>query len=74
MTLCHAVSQHQEPLDGSDRRRSVLQLSGALGNVTVLLKGEQDLISDGRRGERHADGGQRGALLPVSGGLYGGVM
>ncbi|XP_059896539.1 ATP-dependent (S)-NAD(P)H-hydrate dehydratase isoform X2 [Gadus macrocephalus] len=40
---------HQEPLDGSDRRRSVLQLSGALGNVTVLLKGEQDLISDGRR-------------------------
>uniref|UniRef100_A0A3P9HLU4 ATP-dependent (S)-NAD(P)H-hydrate dehydratase n=1 Tax=Oryzias latipes TaxID=8090 RepID=A0A3P9HLU4_ORYLA len=29
--------------------RSVLQLSTAMGNVTVVLKGEQDLISDGSK-------------------------
>uniref|UniRef100_A0A3B3BRP2 ATP-dependent (S)-NAD(P)H-hydrate dehydratase n=1 Tax=Oryzias melastigma TaxID=30732 RepID=A0A3B3BRP2_ORYME len=40
---------HHEPMNASDRQRSVLQLSGAMGNVTVVLKGEQDLISDGSK-------------------------
>uniref|UniRef100_A0A8D1VQ21 ATP-dependent (S)-NAD(P)H-hydrate dehydratase n=1 Tax=Sus scrofa TaxID=9823 RepID=A0A8D1VQ21_PIG len=36
-----------DPLDGRDRRGAVLRLSQALGNVTVVQKGEQDVISDG---------------------------
>ncbi|XP_038145605.1 ATP-dependent (S)-NAD(P)H-hydrate dehydratase isoform X2 [Cyprinodon tularosa] len=40
---------HHEPLNSSDHRRSVMQLSGALGNLTLVLKGEQDLISDGSK-------------------------
>ncbi|XP_020920752.1 ATP-dependent (S)-NAD(P)H-hydrate dehydratase isoform X1 [Sus scrofa] len=39
-----------DPLDGRDRRGAVLRLSQALGNVTVVQKGEQDVISDGTQG------------------------
>ncbi|XP_036687118.1 ATP-dependent (S)-NAD(P)H-hydrate dehydratase isoform X1 [Balaenoptera musculus] len=38
-----------DPLDGRDRCRAVLSLSRALGNVTVVQKGEQDVISDGEQ-------------------------
>ncbi|KAL3056406.1 hypothetical protein OYC64_018986 [Pagothenia borchgrevinki] len=38
---------HHEPMDISDRQRSVSQLSVAMGNITMVLKGEQDLITDG---------------------------
>lgn len=38
------------PLDGGDRHGAVLRLSQALGNVTVVQKGEQDMISDGEQG------------------------
>lgn len=38
-------------MDSSDRRGAVLRLSQALGNVTVVQKGEQDVISDGEQGE-----------------------
>ncbi|XP_055399001.1 ATP-dependent (S)-NAD(P)H-hydrate dehydratase isoform X3 [Bubalus kerabau] len=37
------------PLDGGDRHGAVLRLSQALGNVTVVQKGEQDMISDGEQ-------------------------
>ncbi|XP_048197047.1 ATP-dependent (S)-NAD(P)H-hydrate dehydratase isoform X2 [Perognathus longimembris pacificus] len=37
------------PADDTDRRGSVLRLSQALGNVTVVQKGEQDLISNGQQ-------------------------
>lgn len=40
---------HHESLDSSDHQRSVMQLSAAMGNLTVVLKGEQDLITDGSR-------------------------
>lgn len=40
---------HHEPLDDSDHQRSVLQLSVAMGNLTMVLKGEQDLITDGSK-------------------------
>uniref|UniRef100_A0A3Q3H2W7 ATP-dependent (S)-NAD(P)H-hydrate dehydratase n=1 Tax=Kryptolebias marmoratus TaxID=37003 RepID=A0A3Q3H2W7_KRYMA len=40
---------HHEPLNSSDHSRSVMQLSGAMGNLTLVLKGEQDLISDGSK-------------------------
>ncbi|KAM4731340.1 ATP-dependent (S)-NAD(P)H-hydrate dehydratase isoform 2-T2 [Anableps anableps] len=40
---------HHEPMNSSDHQRSVLQLSGAMGNLTLVLKGEQDLISDGSK-------------------------
>jgi hypothetical protein len=38
-------------VDSSDDHASVLRLSQALGNVTVVQKGEHDLISDGQQGE-----------------------
>uniref|UniRef100_A0A3B3X0W8 ATP-dependent (S)-NAD(P)H-hydrate dehydratase n=1 Tax=Poecilia mexicana TaxID=48701 RepID=A0A3B3X0W8_9TELE len=38
---------HHEPMNSSDHQRSVMQLSAAMGNLTLVLKGEQDLISDG---------------------------
>ncbi|CAN9497641.1 unnamed protein product [Ophioblennius macclurei] len=40
---------HHQPVDSSDRQRGVLQLSAAMGNLTLVLKGEQDLITDGSR-------------------------
>ncbi|XP_029794256.1 ATP-dependent (S)-NAD(P)H-hydrate dehydratase [Suricata suricatta] len=36
------------PVDGTDRREAVRRLSQALGNVTVVQKGEQDVLSDGQ--------------------------
>ncbi|KAB1267944.1 ATP-dependent H-hydrate dehydratase [Camelus dromedarius] len=42
-----------DPLDGQDRRGAVLRLSQALGNVTVVQKGERDVISDGKQ-DAHA--------------------
>lgn len=42
--------QHHEPVDSSDHKRNVIQLSAAMGNVTLVLKGEQDLITDGSKG------------------------
>ncbi|XP_048862595.1 ATP-dependent (S)-NAD(P)H-hydrate dehydratase isoform X2 [Brienomyrus brachyistius] len=38
---------HHEPLDSSDIQRSALQLSVAMGNLTVVLKGEEDIITNG---------------------------
>ncbi|XP_034041700.1 ATP-dependent (S)-NAD(P)H-hydrate dehydratase isoform X1 [Thalassophryne amazonica] len=38
---------HREPVDSSDYQHSAMQLSVAMGNVTVVLKGEQDVITDG---------------------------
>lgn len=35
----------------SDHPRAELSLSQALGNVTVVHKGERDVISDGKQGE-----------------------
>ncbi|XP_066236658.1 ATP-dependent (S)-NAD(P)H-hydrate dehydratase isoform X1 [Saccopteryx leptura] len=62
-------------VDSGDRRESVLRLSQALGNVTVVQKGEQDMISDGtqvlecsRQGSSRRCGGQ-GDLLSGSLGL-----
>nr|XP_020464989.1 ATP-dependent (S)-NAD(P)H-hydrate dehydratase isoform X1 [Monopterus albus]XP_020464990.1 ATP-dependent (S)-NAD(P)H-hydrate dehydratase isoform X1 [Monopterus albus] len=40
---------HHEPMDSSDYQRSVMQLSVAMGNITVVLKGERDLITDGSK-------------------------
>ncbi|XP_004577672.4 ATP-dependent (S)-NAD(P)H-hydrate dehydratase isoform X1 [Ochotona princeps] len=37
------------PVDSEDRAGSVLRLSQALGNVTVVQKGERDVISDGQQ-------------------------
>lgn len=37
------------PVDIADTHGSVLRLSRALGNVTMVLKGEHDLISDGQQ-------------------------
>ncbi|KAM5147450.1 ATP-dependent (S)-NAD(P)H-hydrate dehydratase isoform 3-T3 [Callospermophilus lateralis] len=41
------------PVDSSDPHGSVLRLSQALGNVTVVQKGEHDLISDGQQALAH---------------------
>ncbi|XP_058479142.1 ATP-dependent (S)-NAD(P)H-hydrate dehydratase isoform X2 [Solea solea] len=40
---------YHEPMDSSDHQRSVMQLSVAMGNLTLVLKGEQDLITDGSK-------------------------
>ncbi|KAM8922781.1 ATP-dependent (S)-NAD(P)H-hydrate dehydratase isoform 2-T2 [Lycaon pictus] len=37
------------PVDGSDHHEAVRRLSQALGNVTVVQKGERDVISDGKQ-------------------------
>ncbi|XP_055282693.1 ATP-dependent (S)-NAD(P)H-hydrate dehydratase isoform X3 [Moschus berezovskii] len=37
------------PPDGGDHHGAVLRLSQALGNITVVRKGEQDVISDGEQ-------------------------
>uniref|UniRef100_A0A671WA51 ATP-dependent (S)-NAD(P)H-hydrate dehydratase n=1 Tax=Sparus aurata TaxID=8175 RepID=A0A671WA51_SPAAU len=42
-------SLHHEPMDSSDHQRNVMQLSVAMGNLTLVLKGEQDLITDGSK-------------------------
>ncbi|KAI3355821.1 hypothetical protein L3Q82_004384 [Scortum barcoo] len=43
---------HHEPMDSNDHQRSVMQLSVAMGNLTLVLKGEQDLITDGSKVQR----------------------
>uniref|UniRef100_A0A3Q3MIG5 ATP-dependent (S)-NAD(P)H-hydrate dehydratase n=1 Tax=Mastacembelus armatus TaxID=205130 RepID=A0A3Q3MIG5_9TELE len=40
---------HHKPMDSSDYQGSVMQLSVAMGNLTLVLKGEQDLITDGNK-------------------------
>ncbi|XP_049450695.1 ATP-dependent (S)-NAD(P)H-hydrate dehydratase isoform X1 [Epinephelus fuscoguttatus] len=40
---------HHEPMDSTDHQRSVMQLSVAMGNLTMVLKGEHDLITDGSK-------------------------
>lgn len=37
-------------MDNTNHKRNVMQLSVAMGNITLVLKGEQDLISDGSKG------------------------
>nr|XP_037863818.1 ATP-dependent (S)-NAD(P)H-hydrate dehydratase isoform X4 [Chlorocebus sabaeus] len=37
------------PVDSNDRHGSVLRLSQALGNVTVVQKGEHDILSNGQQ-------------------------
>ncbi|KAM4608762.1 ATP-dependent (S)-NAD(P)H-hydrate dehydratase isoform 1-T2 [Polymixia lowei] len=63
---------HHEPMDSSDHQRSAMQLSVAMGNLTVVLKGEEDVITDGSkvilcstRGSGRRCGGQ-GDLLSGS--------
>ena len=48
MCLC---SQIHQPLNGSDLLLTARQLSVAMGNLTVVLKGEEDLITDGSQGQ-----------------------
>ncbi|XP_029314831.1 ATP-dependent (S)-NAD(P)H-hydrate dehydratase isoform X1 [Cottoperca gobio] len=67
---------HHEPMDISDLQRSIMQLSVAMGNLTVVLKGEQDLITDGSKviscsieGSGRRCGGQ-GDLLSGSVGVF----
>ncbi|XP_049584737.1 ATP-dependent (S)-NAD(P)H-hydrate dehydratase isoform X1 [Syngnathus scovelli] len=45
-TRLYDTLQHKA-VDSVDHRSSVLQLSETMGNITVLLKGEKDLIADG---------------------------
>ncbi|XP_020315757.1 uncharacterized protein LOC109869872 isoform X2 [Oncorhynchus kisutch] len=47
-------AMHHEPLDSSDHQRSAMELSVAMGNLTVVLKGEDDLITDGKKDRRAA--------------------
>ncbi|CDQ73137.1 unnamed protein product [Oncorhynchus mykiss] len=42
-------AMYHEPLDSSDHQRSAMELSVAMGNLTVVLKGEEDLITDGNK-------------------------
>lgn len=44
------LSKHNEPMDSTDHQRSAMQLSVAMGNLTLVLKGERDLITDGSKG------------------------
>ncbi|XP_037656598.1 ATP-dependent (S)-NAD(P)H-hydrate dehydratase isoform X3 [Choloepus didactylus] len=39
----------RDPVDSSDNLGSVMRLSQALGNLTVVQKGERDVISDGEK-------------------------
>ncbi|XP_061548963.1 ATP-dependent (S)-NAD(P)H-hydrate dehydratase isoform X1 [Phycodurus eques] len=73
-TRLYETLQHKA-VDSVDHRSSVLQLSETLGNVTVLLKGEKDLIADGStvvacstEGSARRCGGQ-GDLLSGSAGV-----
>ncbi|XP_067113102.1 ATP-dependent (S)-NAD(P)H-hydrate dehydratase isoform X3 [Osmerus mordax] len=49
-TRLYEAMIHQ-PLNGSDLLLTARQLSVALGNLTVVLKGEEDLITDGSQGQ-----------------------
>ena len=37
--------------DAKERKMNVMNLCKALGNVTICLKGEKDIITDGNNGE-----------------------
>ncbi|XP_005999446.2 ATP-dependent (S)-NAD(P)H-hydrate dehydratase isoform X1 [Latimeria chalumnae] len=39
----------RDPVDSNDHHGSVLRLSQAMGNLTIVQKGEKDLISDGEK-------------------------
>ncbi|XP_030057412.1 ATP-dependent (S)-NAD(P)H-hydrate dehydratase isoform X2 [Microcaecilia unicolor] len=39
----------RDPMDSNDHHGCVLRLSQALGNLTIVQKGERDLISDGQK-------------------------
>uniref|UniRef100_A0A3Q3E0Q1 ATP-dependent (S)-NAD(P)H-hydrate dehydratase n=1 Tax=Labrus bergylta TaxID=56723 RepID=A0A3Q3E0Q1_9LABR len=67
---------NREPMDSSDHQHSLMQLSVAMGNLTVVLKGEQDVITDGSKvftcsleGSGRRCGGQ-GDLLSGSMGVF----
>ncbi|XP_077584059.1 ATP-dependent (S)-NAD(P)H-hydrate dehydratase isoform X1 [Stigmatopora nigra] len=73
-TRLYETLQHKA-VDGGDHRSRVLQLSEAMGNITVVLKGENDLIADGStvvacstEGSGRRCGGQ-GDLLAGSAGV-----
>ncbi|XP_051938388.1 ATP-dependent (S)-NAD(P)H-hydrate dehydratase [Hippocampus zosterae] len=73
-TRLYETLQHKA-VDGVDHRSGVLQLSETMGNITVLLKGEKDLIADGStvvtcstEGSGRRCGGQ-GDLLSGSAGV-----
>ncbi|XP_073701905.1 ATP-dependent (S)-NAD(P)H-hydrate dehydratase isoform X2 [Garra rufa] len=69
-------AMHHEPLDSTDRKRSAQQLSIAMGHLTLVLKGEEDIITDGKNmltcsqeGSGRRCGGQ-GDLLSGSLGVF----
>ncbi|KAL0614782.1 ATP-dependent -NADH-hydrate dehydratase [Plecturocebus cupreus] len=43
------LKRFRGPVDSDDHHGSVLRLSQALGNVTVVQKGERDILSDGQQ-------------------------
>ncbi|KAG2456841.1 NNRD dehydratase, partial [Polypterus senegalus] len=66
----------RDSTDSSERQRAVLRLSQAMGNLTIVQKGEKDLISDGVKvvacsleGSSRRCGGQ-GDLLSGSLGVF----
>ncbi|XP_038618109.1 ATP-dependent (S)-NAD(P)H-hydrate dehydratase isoform X1 [Tachyglossus aculeatus] len=66
----------RDPVDGNDHRGCVLRLSRAFGNLTIVQKGERDLLSDGQKvlecgheGSSRRCGGQ-GDLLAGSLGVF----
>lgn len=66
----------RDPMDSSDHHGSVLRLSQAMGNLTIVRKGEEDLICDGEKvlvcsheGSSRRCGGQ-GDLLSGSLGVF----
>ncbi|XP_052003895.1 ATP-dependent (S)-NAD(P)H-hydrate dehydratase-like isoform X3 [Xyrauchen texanus] len=69
-------AMYHEPLDSTDHKRSAQQLSIAMGNLTMVLKGEEDIITDGKKvltcnqkGSGRRCGGQ-GDLLSGSLGIF----
>ncbi|XP_042586810.1 ATP-dependent (S)-NAD(P)H-hydrate dehydratase isoform X2 [Cyprinus carpio] len=69
-------AMHHEPLDSTDHKRSAQQLSIAMGHLTLVLKGEEDIITDGKNmltcsqeGSGRRCGGQ-GDLLSGSLGVF----
>uniref|UniRef100_A0A4W4GK05 ATP-dependent (S)-NAD(P)H-hydrate dehydratase n=1 Tax=Electrophorus electricus TaxID=8005 RepID=A0A4W4GK05_ELEEL len=69
-------AMHHESLDSNDPRGCAQQLSIAMGNVTLLLKGEEDIITDGnmvltcnQEGSGRRCGGQ-GDLLSGALGIF----
>lgn len=42
-------AMYHQPLNNSDLQKTAMHLSVAMGNLTVLLKGEEDIITDGHQ-------------------------